>query len=289
MRRDYTSRFALFISSGKLPVNVTYRIRNHPERRFHDHDYSELVLITEGSVTHIADDRECELTAGDVLVIHPGTIHGYDHTANAGILNLIFDSNQLPMPQLDSGELSLFQKILLTRLSSDNPAKPVVHLEKPERQRVEAMIYEIDDELKSSRPGGMFICLTLIMEVFARISRVGSLSLPGERKRFMVGDSLRYMKLHYNEPITVDRLARISCMSERGFRRHFHNALGCSPIEYLFKIRLQHVQELLISSEDEIGNIALNCGFYDSNYLAKKFKETFGLTPGEFRARNKTT
>ena len=287
MRRDYTSRFALFLSDGKLPVNVTYRIGNHPERRFHDHDYTEVVLITQGNVTHIADDISCELTAGDVLVIHPGTIHGYDHTANAGILNLIFDTKTLPLPQLDAGELSLFQKIFLNKSESEISAKPVVHLDKEELKQVVDMIYEVDDEIKSSRPGSMFICLAIVMEVLARISRIGSLSLPSERTRFMVGDSLRYMNRHFSEPITIDTLARISRMSERGFRRHFHNALGCSPIEYLLKIRLQHAQELLISSDAEIGNIALDCGFYDSNYLCKIFKKTFGITPRDFRRKNR--
>ena len=287
MKHDYTSRFALFAADGKLPVHVTSRFGNHPERRFHDHDYTELVVVTEGEVTHIADDREFELTAGDVLILHPGTVHGYDHTAGAGILNLIFDSGQLPLPQLDAGELSLFKNIFTGKRKSDNPAKPVVHLEKDDLDRVIALIFRIDDEIKSSRPGGMFLCLALVMEVLAEISRIGSLSLPEERTRFLVGDSLRYMNRHYREPVTVAKLARISCMSERGFRRHFRNALGCSPIEYLLKIRLRHVQEQLISSDGDIGNIALDCGFYDSNYLCKKFREAFGITPGEFRRKNK--
>ena len=98
MKHDYTSRFALFLSGDKLPVSVTSRIGNHPERRFHDHDYTEVVVITQGSVTHIANGQEVDLTAGDVLVIHPGIIHGYDRTAGAGILNLIFDGRKLPLP-----------------------------------------------------------------------------------------------------------------------------------------------------------------------------------------------
>jgi len=105
--------------------------------------------------------------------------------------------------------------------------------------------------------------------------------------RFLVGNALNYMNNHYPEKITLAKLAKLSCMSERSFQRHFQQALGAAPMDHLLKIRLRHVQNLLITSDMEIGTIALNCGFYDSNYLCKKFKENFRVTPSQFRNRNK--
>jgi AraC-like DNA-binding protein len=285
MRHDYTSELSYYTHGELLPLSVFYVDGDHPDKLFHDHKFVEIVIITRGKLIHIADNECCEIKKGDVLLIHPGVIHAYDHAAGAGVLNLIFDSNKLPIPQLDSGEFPLFSQFFPKEKRAETGAEPLINLNDEVLTQVISLITRIDDEIKSSRPGAMFYSLALFMEVLTMISRTDSLQTPAERPRFLVGDALRYMNKHFFEEVTLSKLARISCMSERSFQRHFHQALGCSPMEHLLKIRLRHVQEQLITSDAEIGEIALNCGFYDSNYLCKKFKAVFGITPSQFRQK----
>lgn len=286
MKAEYLSELSFYIPEGKLPVSVSAVYGDHPQKLFHDHNYTELVFVASGQLIHIVENEFCKVSAGDVLLIHPGTIHGYDRTAGADIVNLIFDTKKLPLPQLDSGELSIFKEIF----SPDKKyvsARPVLHLEPDELSGVIALITALDDELKNIHPGSMFFTLALFMQILTRISRLSSIRHPGQRVRFLVGNALNYMNNHYPEKITLAKLAKLSCMSERSFQRHFQQALGAAPMDHLLKIRLRHVQNLLITSDMEIGTIALNCGFYDSNYLCKKFKENFRVTPSQFRNRNK--
>ena len=91
------------------------------------------------------------------------------------------------------------------------------------------------------------------------------------------------MNRHYAEPVELEKLAKIAKMSERSFFRHFHVSAGCSPIEYLMKIRLQHAGDLLINSNSSIAEIAEQCGFYDSNYFCKQFRRAFAVSPRSFR------
>lgn len=285
MRHDYTSELSYYTQGELLPLSVFYVDGDHPDKLFHDHKFVEIVIITRGKLIHIAGNECCEIKKGDVLVIPPGVIHAYDHAAGAGVLNLIFDNNKLPIPQLDSGEFPLFGQFFPKDKESGQSVEPLINLNDEVLSQVISLINRIDDEIKSSRPGAMFYSLALFMEVLTVISRTGSLQTPAERPRFLVGDALRYMNRHFFEEVTLSKLARISCMSERSFQRHFHQALGSSPMEHLLKIRLRHVQEQLITSDAEIGEIALNCGFYDSNYLCKKFKAVFGITPSQFRQK----
>lgn len=285
MRHDYTSDINYYTHDELLPLSVFYVDGDHPDKLFHDHKFVEIVIITRGKLIHIADKECCEIKKGDVLVIPPGVVHAYDHAGGAGVLNLIYDNDKLPIPQLDSGEFPLFRQFFPKDKDIRNSAEPLINLNDEVLSQVVSLINRIDDEIKSSRPGAMFCCLALFMEILTMISRTDSLQTPAERPRFLVGDALRYMNKHFFEEVTLSRLARISCMSERSFQRHFRQALGCSPMEYLLKIRLRHVQEQLITSDAEIGEIALNCGFYDSNYLCKKFKSVFGITPSQFRQK----
>ncbi|MBR7120968.1 MAG: helix-turn-helix domain-containing protein [Lentisphaeria bacterium] len=285
MKAEYLSELSFYIRDGKLPVSISAVYGDHPQKLFHSHNYTELVLITAGSPIHMVENEICKVSAGDVLLIHPGTVHGYDQTAGADIVNLIFDTQKLPLPRLDSGELSIFEKIF----SPDEKyvsARPLMHLDPEELSGITGLITNLDDELKNIHPGGMFFSLALFMQILTRLSRQSSIQQPGQRIRFMVGNALKYMNKHYPEKITLGKLAKLSCMSERSFQRHFQQTVGSPPMNYLLDIRLRHVQNLLITSDSEIGTIALDCGFYDSNYLCKKFKEAFGMTPSQFRSEH---
>ena len=47
---------------------------------------------------------------------------------------------------------------------------------------------------------------------------------------------------------------------------------------------LQHAAAELISTDDTITQIALRCGFSDSNYFKDVFKNKYGVTPRENRS-----
>lgn len=284
MRKEYTSNMSFYVKDGQLPLAVFFVDGDHPDKLFHDHKFLEVVIIVKGELLHLVGDECCEVKRGDVLVIHPGVIHGYDKAAGAGILNLIYNHDELPLPPLDSGGFMLSEIFFPDKEKLYNSAKPVVSLSEDELQRLIEIVSRIDDEVKSIRPGAMFSSLALLMEALILIFRAGSLQISGERPGFMIGSAINYMNKHFFEPVTLKKLAEKACMSERSFQRHFRQTVGCTPMEYLMEIRLRNVQTQLITSDIEIGTIALNCGFYDSNYMCKKFKQAFNLTPSEFRA-----
>lgn len=61
--------------------------------------------------------------------------------------------------------------------------------------------------------------------------------------------------------------------------------IGCTPLNYLLKIRLYHASKMLIFSDVTINEIALSCDFYDSNYFCKKFKANNKISPRQFRLK----
>ncbi len=53
--------------------------------------------------------------------------------------------------------------------------------------------------------------------------------------------------------------------------------------EYLVLIRLRSAAYELLSTDQSVTQIALHCGFSDSNYFKDAFKKKFGLTPRDYR------
>ena len=283
-RKIFHSTMDCFVDAGELPVWVVYRRKGvHPARFFHDHNYSEIAVIISGPARHVLDGENVPVSAGDVLIVHPGAVHAYDETAEMEIVNLIFDPSRLSLPQLDGYSLPLFGKIFPDAKNLYHSANPAAHLNPEDLAETVRMIRKLEDELKNPLPGKLFLCLALFMEIIAYLSRKSGEQNSARQANFRIGDAIRYMNRHYAEPVELKKLAKIANMSERSFFRHFHVSAGCSPVEYLLKIRLQHGCDLLINGNASIAEIAAECGFCDSNYFCKQFRRAFAVSPRTFR------
>ena len=86
-------------------------------------------------------------------------------------------------------------------------------------------------------------------------------------------------------PITVENLLPVAGMSQSTLMRTFQRVFQRSPIDYLIRLRVQKASELLADREQRITDIALACGFNDSNYFSRQFRRVTGATPREYRAR----
>lgn len=65
----------------------------------------------------------------------------------------------------------------------------------------------------------------------------------------------------------------------RVFRRHH----GCSPGEYLRRLRVRRACELLAGTDRPLVAIALATGYADQSHFTRHFKRATGVTPGAYR------
>ena len=63
------------------------------------------------------------------------------------------------------------------------------------------------------------------------------------------------------------------------FREHF----GISVIKWRDQIRMLKAKELVVHSQDPIGDIASRVGYPDALYFSRRFKDHFGVAPSHFR------
>jgi len=94
---------------------------------------------------------------------------------------------------------------------------------------------------------------------------------------------LHYINQHLSEEISVVDLANIAGISPTHFYRVFKDDMGCSPVQYVTKVRLQHAQFYLRHTLLSLREISLRCGFQDGSYFGKVFHKFIGMTPGDYR------
>jgi AraC family transcriptional regulator len=83
--------------------------------------------------------------------------------------------------------------------------------------------------------------------------------------------------------LSLQVLAKESGYSRVHFVRMFRAATGYPPHNYLLKLRVDRVRELLANPKLSLTDIALECGFSSHSHLSRVFRQVLGATPSEYR------
>jgi len=83
----------------------------------------------------------------------------------------------------------------------------------------------------------------------------------------------------------IERLARVSGVSQAHFARSFKQAFGVPPHRYLLTRRLERAKALLRDTEAPIIDIALQTGWNSLGTFGRVFRDVTGESPSELRAR----
>lgn len=68
--------------------------------------------------------------------------------------------------------------------------------------------------------------------------------------------------------------------------RQYLRHLGCTPGDDLRRRRVERATQLMMTSDQTLIDIALNCGFCDQSHLNRAFMQQWGLTPTGFMNLN---
>ena len=98
-----------------------------------------------------------------------------------------------------------------------------------------------------------------------------------------LGVALREVLQRYGEKITVPELAALCNLSVSQFQRDFRRCFHRSPSQYILEVRLQMARRLLERSDNAVGVVALECGFFDQAHFTRAFTRAHGVSPSRYR------
>ncbi|SFF37975.1 Helix-turn-helix domain-containing protein [Paenibacillus algorifonticola] len=105
-------------------------------------------------------------------------------------------------------------------------------------------------------------------------------SVAGGRSK--LGQTVEYMKRHYQKPITRDMLASMVGITPEHYSRAFKKHMGISPIDYLIAIRIDRAKGLLKETNATVRSIARQVGYEDPYYFSRRFKQEVGVAPSAY-------
>ena len=98
-----------------------------------------------------------------------------------------------------------------------------------------------------------------------------------------VAEAVRRIQTQYAESLTVRELAKQAGLSvyqfEQRIRRIFHITAG----QLIRKVRMDAAVQRLRESGASIAAVAMECGYSDQSAFTRKFHQTVGMSPSEYR------
>lgn len=131
--------------------------------------------------------------------------------------------------------------------------------------------------------GSSLICdgiLRQTLGILYNVKSVGNASITAADR---IAASVNWLKENYcRRDLTVKKLADMSDIGEKQFRRLFFSVYGKNPCAVIVNMRLKKAETLLLNNAKSISDIAFECGFSDIYSFSHCFKNNFGVSPKNF-------
>lgn len=250
----------------------------------HFHTYCEIFYLKTGSCIYSVNQNLYHLTAGDIFIVTPGESHC---TRYEGLvpcerivvycrLDILPDSYWEAHPDIKD-KLSRSGKVILTKkgqLQLDNLLNRMLEENNiPDEYSYEYLTLQMRLLLLCLLRNGIF--------VYEKISHEHGICSDIE-------GALRYIAQNYALPLTLEEVAENINLSPTYLSKKFKRVTGATFKEYVNYIRIRQACQMLLTTDDSVTQIAVNCGFNSSNYFKDCFRRINGVSPRTFRKQSKT-
>ncbi len=268
-----------------FPIAVEVRSL-HPSFGLHNHEFSEIVLITGGSGKHVTGKQSWTIRAGDAFVISGKQTHAYEDLDDLSLVNILYQPEQLSWEGQGLAELPGYHALFTLEPTwrVEHEFRSRLQLSPHDLANVMRLLNKLEEELKERSPGYRCIATTLFMQIACTLSRCyGNYSSTNTKRLLHLAEAISHLERCYDEPVSLEELAKIAKMPTRSFQRAFRKSLGVPPITYLIRVRISHAAELLRNKELSITDVAFELNYEDSSYFTRQFQTIMGMTPKEYR------
>ncbi|MDD5728204.1 MAG: helix-turn-helix domain-containing protein [Victivallales bacterium] len=275
-----------FFSDVFFPLSALRFVHNMPAGPVHSHEFFELVIIIDGNAIHKVNGIAYGIRRGDVFIVPEGLPHQYMNSKELHLINIIYDPGKLPVPVMDMQDFRFFDLLFheSSKLTAENSAV-LLHLDEDKIRQISGLADMIAEQQNSWIPGSRFCSLAAFMQIAGLLSQWHHKTRHAQAPVYAVSRVLNYINRNYNKNIDPDKLAVIGRMSRRTLFRRFTAATGMTPGHYLLFVRIRRAAEMLRHTSAPVSEIALLCGFNDSNYFSKQFRRVMNMSPSACRLR----
>ena len=255
----------------------------------HWHNSFELIEVVEGKFYCNVDGSEFLINKGNICIINRGRLpHIYteDHNAfKCRKKTIIFNPDYFIKDQ------NIYKKYILPLLEKDAFAHIQFNIKKGIGLDINTLMKEIE-ALEDEKPIGYELEeYSLIYKVIRYLylayqSSKQTIHTAYDANVQIQRNMTSFIHEHFGSKIGLEDIAEAGQVSKSTCIRLFHKYTGKSPIDFLNNYRLQMSAEKLVTTSEQITEIAYSCGFGQPSYFNRLFLKEYNMTPNQYRKQH---
>ena len=271
-----------FIHYTHLPLGIKitthcYTDINHKWRGTHFHDEIEIVYVDKGELSVEVQNETFNLTTGQIVLISSKVIHKIIPFK----LGSVFTYIQLNINEYMKDDIHT--PLIFNFTQSDSISAYVKERDQGELWNITSKLL---DEYKNKDTAYYEYIYAYIHMLIAYMTRQGLFNTYDKtirQKIFRLMPAIEYANNNFPYKLKIDDIASQINVTKYHFCKLFKDATGQSFSAYINYVRIIKAEELLLSSDKTISEIAFSCGFNSVQYFNRIFVNRYGYSPFKYK------
>lgn len=272
-------------------VYIQYIENSHRTEKPHIHPFFQVVFLIKGKLTHHINDLSADMAIGEMAIIPPNVLHYTVLKNNPTLYSFSFNLSSF-------GEINAFNEHVITFLKSlqeiKKPIFPKTSIADDDILYVQSLFERIYRESNQKETGfkeAILVYGILLITQFIRnyhILSPSTIQNGSYTNEQMVLGCIKYIDNHFTENLNLDKMSRMSALSESTFCNCFKKLTGVTFHTYLNQCRIKYATTL-IKKGYKIVAVSSFCGYNDFVTFSRNFKKFVGTTPREYQKTKQPT
>ncbi|BBB90743.1 MAG TPA: AraC family transcriptional regulator [Methylomusa anaerophila] len=247
-----------------------------PILKKHWHKEFMIFYIEKGTALIHCNSQPIPVNAGDLVIINPNDIHYVENCCSHLIESyIIIDLVFLLSYKEDVCQTKYIAPLLENHICFQNKI-----------ENDEDLVHQVTNliaEYEQKKLGYELVIKAEVYRILVSLMRRHTVLVTDEvknRQHPQLRPLLEYIDEHYQQKITLKKLAALANVSPYHLCRLFKSIIGMPPIEYINHLRISEAKKLLEQHHHlKVGEVAQIVGFNDSNYFSRLFKKYNHISP----------
>jgi len=249
----------------------------------HTHSFDEIAIVISGTSLHIVDKERYPLIRGDVFVIKGAEAHELKKMSNLKLIDIVYNREFFETVKNKLNDIPGFQALFLHEpmFRKLNDFKAKLHLDSNQLNELMPLL-KLMKKVQTEKTPGYKIAIEYVFKllVINLCNFYSETDVPRSKELLRISKVINYLEKYYDKKITLKKMADKVKLTVPTFRRIFKKVTGCSPVDYLIRLRIEEAAKLMNKNNKiKVIEVAIACGFENSSYFTKKFKQIMEKTP----------